>query len=118
MRLFYDCRIKASYMAKEFGVTFRTKNGRDLVWDFDRFRFSDTRIAFTGDVFIVRSVSHALFEPQFGDIVEYAFIEQGGGHIEYLQYNDMWLEFGLYPIYIRGIAKRNGKAFIAPEVEG
>jgi len=109
-KLYYDCPIKAAYMAKEFGAKTVCPDGLDepdtmtaLIND-----MADPEIA--PDKYYIHPDSLYIFEPKVGDVIitkqeDHTYIAHG---IE----NRTDLYSGC-----SNIIRRNGNAFIMPETE-
>ena len=112
-KLYYTCPIEAAYMAKNFGVKFDFEeswqgvSSPKLLSELIKNKGAHYKPA-------VSLESHSIFEPQDGDLSEfahrktypYAIVKMNSRHnIEKAQ-NE-----------VKNIIQRNGKSFIMPEVE-
>ena len=97
---YYDCSIEAAYMAKNFGVKFRSAGGAALVYCWGcRFAPESMPCAvFEGEYYYITPESLALLDPKKGDL----FL--GSGRL---------LQEGEQPEPIKTI-QRDGKPFIWP----
>lgn len=71
MKLYYDCPIKAVYMAKYFAVHFKSERGQSLYFDGGSdFRTEKDCGIYMGEKFYINPNSLHIFEVQENDMIE------------------------------------------------
>lgn len=112
-RLFYTDPLKAAWMAREFGVKYRTETGERIGYNFERngLVFTYLGYPYTGEFFYISNVSLPVFEPKEGDIAWWHM--EGGGRCLGETTRMLIMQAGLH-----SIIERDGKAFFMPEREG
>lgn len=112
--LFYDCPIKAAYMAKNFGVIYQINfddGGVEIIRNYKELNI-DMYIEKSEWKYNVHPDSLSIFYPKTNDIVECHFKifleEQSSTQLRY------WPEYH-GDFELERIIERNGKAFIMPQ---
>lgn len=108
MRYYYDCPIKAAYMAKYFGISFDGQSFEYIATAYCDYRAEWFKEANPEKYYLTDDSLH-LLEPQVGDMVFYP-------------YNDAAVILGeFFPVPKVGtklkIIQRNGIPFMWPETE-
>ena len=125
-KYFYDCSIKAAYMAKEFGMDFYSSDDIDSYFEHDLESLLDVINEDTNN-FYIHEDSLSMLEPvggdhvtvDDGDLVYSDIIDNVESEIPIGGGADFWGINGNYfdKEDITSIDKRNNKPFIWPEQE-
>ncbi len=108
---FYDCPIKAAYMAKEFGVRYKSVTGFGLQ-DITQWELADVNGDLRGTLrrlqgeYHIHPDSYSIFEPKEGDLLQ----DRKGECLTYTIPQNLDMR------YFK-IIQRDNKSFIMPERE-
>lgn len=118
MKYYYDCPIEAAYMAKNFGMQFRSTRNQVLYFDGGSdFRSEKDCGIYGGEYYFLAPESLALLEPREGDIVK---INPPEGRSQWLPVDyindELVIKFDDEKIGIGGseVAIRARQAFLQP----
>lgn len=102
-RYFYDCPIKAAYMAKYHGMKFKSARGQNLYFDGHDFRTEKDCGIYAGETYHIPPDSENILKPLAGDVRCFIF-------------GDEFTHGELKDSSRSKLFQRNGVPFIWPEV--